>query len=146
MKQTRRAIVVADRTLRDEYCAAIPAQTLVLDAARRREGRVEILNATRPEGRDGWTLPCEQYDAIRTCILDTIDRESDDLGTVALQAVIAATQTRLGNDARFPGGRLRNYCTFVKVDLEARREIERLVGIVPQRIMRYRETETLERR
>jgi hypothetical protein len=35
-------------------------------------------------------------------------------------------------------GRVRNSCTFTKVDLEARCEVERVPGTSPQRIMRWR--------
>ena len=50
--------------------------------------------------------------------------------------MVEAAQDRYGAHPLFPGGRLRNYCTFTKVDLEARGEIERLPGVSPQRIRR----------
>ena len=65
-----------------------------------------------------------------------IDDHSGPDGSIALRAVVDAAQDRYGAHALFPGGRLRNYCTFTKVDLEARGEIERLPGAGPQRIHR----------
>ena len=53
-----------------------------------------------------------------------------------LQAVVTSAQERLGTHPLFPGGRLTNYIRFVKVDLEARGEVERLPGSGAQRIRR----------
>ena len=43
-------------------------------------------------------------------------------------------QARFGEHPLFPGGRLRNYCTYTKVDLEARCLLERAPGSGPQRL------------
>ena len=48
--------------------------------------------------------------------------------------LVAVTQVRFGDHPAFPGGRLRNHCTYVKVDLEARGLVERLPKSSPQRI------------
>ena len=53
-----------------------------------------------------------------------------------LKTVVTAAQERYSSRELFPKGRVRNYCTFTKVDLEARCEIERVPGASPQRIRR----------
>ena len=45
-----------------------------------------------------------------------------------LQDLVAEAQARCAGHERFPGGRLRNFVTYTKVDLEARCEVERLAG------------------
>jgi hypothetical protein len=95
-----------------------------------------MFNATRPGGLDGWTMDLDQYELLRAHILDMIDDHADADGSVALRDVVATAQDRYGAHPLFPGGRLRNYCTYMKVDLEARDEIERVPRAVPQRIRR----------
>ena len=43
--------------------------------------------------------------------------------SVALRAVVDAAQERYGAHPLFPGGRVRNYCTYTKVDLRAPDEV-----------------------
>jgi transposase len=57
---------------------------------------------------------------------------------ILLKDLVAAAQQRSGAHPLFPGGRLRNYVTYTKVDLEARCEIERLPRSTPQRVVRWR--------
>ncbi|MEL7157465.1 MAG: hypothetical protein AAFN30_12795 [Actinomycetota bacterium] len=106
--------------------------------ARTQKQRVEIFNATRPGGLDGWTMDLAQYEAMRALILDTIDDDADAAGTVLLKHVVEIAQARYGDHELFPNGRLTNYVRYTKVDLEARCEIERVTGSSPQRIMRWR--------
>ena len=65
-----------------------------------------------------------------------IDDDAGPDGTIALRDVVDAAQERYSTHALFPGGRVRNYCTFTKVDLEARCEVERVTRSSPQRIRR----------
>ncbi|MFC5931126.1 hypothetical protein D6T64_13595 [Cryobacterium melibiosiphilum] len=74
---------------------------------------------------------CELVRAHILAVLALPDRSD---GTVLLKDLVASTQNELGAHAAFPHGRLRNYCTYVKVDLEARGIIERIPGSSPQRI------------
>ena len=106
------------------------------DALARERGRVEIFNATRPDGLDGWTMDLAQYELMRAHILDMIDEEGGADGSIALRDVVRAAQERYATHPLVPGGRTRNYCTFTKVDLEARCEIERAPRSSPQRIRR----------
>lgn len=124
---------------RTPYAGPVSPVALAADAAARERGRVAIFNATRPDGLDGgWTMDAGIYDLMRGHILDIIQTESDDDGTVALGRVVDEAQLRYADHPLFPKGRVRNYCTFTKVDLEARCEIERVAGSSPQRIMLWR--------
>ena len=57
---------------------------------------------------------------------------------ILLKDLVAMAQERLGDHELFPGGRLRNYVTYTKVDLEARCEVERVPRSSPQRVVRRR--------
>ena len=120
----------------------VPASAWEADAAARARGRVEIFNATRPGGLDGWTMDLEQYELMRDHILTTLEREADEDGTVLLGHLVATAQDRFGTHPAFPKGRLRNYCTYTKVDLEARGLVERVPGRQPQRVRRVLPTDT----
>ena len=121
---------------RDPHCGPVPAAALKADRlARAERGRAEVLNATRPGGMDGWTMDLRQYELLRELILDEVAAAPDG---VLLKHLVALAQERLGDHELFPGGRLRNYVTYTKVDLEARCEIERLPRSSPQRIVRWR--------
>lgn len=123
---------------RDRHCGPVPDAAWAADAEARARGRVEIFNAIKADGMDHWTMDLGQYDLMRAHILDTIDDFADEDGAVLLQLVVQAAQDRYATHSLFPKGRVRNYCTFTKVDLEARCEIERVPGSTPQRIMRWR--------
>ena len=123
-------------TTRDSHFGPVPESAWAADAEARGRGRVEIFNATRPGGLDNWTMDEGIWDLMRSHILEMIDEESDEDGSIALKAVVTAAQDRYSRHPLFPKGRVRNYCTFTKVDLEARCEIERVPGKSPQRIRR----------
>lgn len=131
---------MADESIRrDAHCGPVPDSAWAADAeVRRTRGRVEMFNATRPGGLDGWTMDLAQYELVRAHILEMIDAEADDDGTIRLQDVVAAAQDRYGDHELFPNGRLTNYVRYTKVDLEAQCEIERLPDRSPQRICRWR--------
>lgn len=116
--------------------SAVPPSAWDADREARARGRVQMFNVGRPGGLDGWTIQLEQWELLRSHILETIDALADADGTVSLQAVVETAQTRLATHPLFPGGRLTNYVRFVKVDLEARGEVERVPASSPQRIRR----------
>ncbi|MBK8075436.1 MAG: hypothetical protein IPK24_07700 [Kineosporiaceae bacterium] len=95
---------------------------------------MEIFNATRPGGLDGWTMDLGQYTLMLDHILTMLADECDEAGTVLLKDLVEAAQDRFGKHPAFPKGRLRNYCTYTKVDLEARCLVERVPGTGPQRL------------
>lgn len=121
--------------MRDAHCGPVPDSAWDLDrVTRQRNGRVQIFNATRPGGLDGWTMDQRQYDAVHDLILQIID----DDGSVKLQHIVDTVQQRLGDSELFPGGRLTNYVRYTKTDMEARCEVERIPGSSPQRVRRWR--------
>jgi hypothetical protein len=73
-----------------------------------------------------------QYELMRGHILAM----AEDAGPqgVLLKELVATAQAKYGMHPAFPKGRLRNYCTFTKVDLEARGLIQRIPTSGPQRI------------
>ena len=119
---------------RDPHFGPVPESAWEADRVAQLRGRVEVFNATRPGGLDGWTMDLEQYTHMRGHILAMLQDECDDRGTVPLKDLVSAAQDRYGTHPAFPGGRLRNYCTYTKVDLEARCLIERVPGPGPQRL------------
>lgn len=119
---------------RDPHAGPVPPSAWAADDLARRRGRVAMFNASRPGGLDGWTMDRTQYELIRKHILDLVEDAGPD--GILLSHLVAAAQARFGDHEAFPGGRLRNYCTFTKVDLEARCLIERLPGSGPQRLRR----------
>ena len=128
---------------RSPYAGPVSEIAWAADDAARRKGRVAIFNATRPDGLDsldgGWTVDEQIYELMRAHILRLIDEEADPDGTIALKLVVDEAPRLYHAHPLFPKGRVRNYCTFTKVDLEARCEIERVIGSSPQRIMRWRD-------
>lgn len=98
-----------------------------------------VFNVQRADGLDGgWTVDTRIWELMRQHVLDTIDELAAEDGTVALKVVVDLAQDRYATHELFPKGRVRNSCTFTKVDLEARCEVERVPGRTPQRIMRWR--------
>lgn len=124
---------------RDPHAGPVPEEAWAADAeARRSKGRVEITNAIRPGGLDGWTMDETQWTLMRQHILDCIDDHADEDGTILLKDVVEMAKDEFGNHPAFPTGNVRNYVTYTKVDLEARCEVERIPGRSPQRITRWR--------
>jgi hypothetical protein len=123
--------------VRDEHCGPVPDEAWAADRLARKRGRVEMFNAIRPGGLDRWTMDARQYELMREHILAMIDAFADEDGSIPLKMVVTAAQERYATHPLFPKGRVRNYCTFTKVDLEARCEIERVPGSSPQRIRRW---------
>lgn len=85
-----------------------------------------------------------QYEAVRAVILEMIDDEADDDGTIPLKTIVAEAQDRLGADPRFPNGRLTNFVRYTKTDMEARCEVERVPRSQPQRVRRWRPDPSVE--
>lgn len=126
--------------VRDPHSGPVPPAAWDLDARTRAEkGRVQIFNATRADGLDGWTMDLDQWSLMRGHILEMIDAHAAPDGSVPLQLVVEAAKERYSGHQAFPKGRVTNYVRYTKVDLEARCEIERVPGSSPQRIMRWRD-------
>lgn len=114
----------------------VPEAAFESDRMDRERGRVRMLNGALEGGREDWTMDLVQYDLVRDLIHEAFDDHADADGTLLLKDLVAISQERLGRHPAFPGGRMRNITTYVKVDLEARREIERINGTSPQRLRR----------
>jgi hypothetical protein len=83
----------------------VPDEAWAIDAeTRRSSGRVQIFNATRPGGLDGWTMDARQYQAVHDLILEIIDDDGELDGTVRLQHVVDTIQHRLGDTLPVPEG------------------------------------------
>lgn len=124
---------------RDPDCGAVPGAAWAAGAAARARGRVAVVDAQRPDGRDGgWTMDERIWTLMRTHVLATIDELADAAGTVALKDVVALAQERNATHELFPKGRVGDDCTSTEVDLEGRCEVERVPGRSPQRIVRWR--------
>ncbi len=83
-------------------------------------------------------MDVRRYELMRAHILDMINDHGGDDGTIPLKDVVAAAQDRYSTHGLLPTGRVRNYRTFTRVDLEARCGIGRVPGRSPQRIRRRR--------
>lgn len=99
-------------------------------------GRALILNANKPNYSEAFTIEAAQYAVIRDAILDAVDRLHDEKGEVKLEAIRKHVQSALGSHPLFPKGRMTNYTRYVKTDLEARGELERVPKSSPQRVRR----------
>lgn len=117
---------------RDPHSGPVSPAAWAADDLARQRGRVEIFNATRPDGLDGWTMDLAQYELVRNHILDALTDAGPD--GMLLKDLVELTQAQLGDHPAFPRGRLRNYTTYTKVDLEARDLVERLPKSSPQRV------------
>ena len=120
----------------DPHSAPVSPRAWAEDELARERGRVQMFNATRPDGLDGWTIALEQYELLVDVILNTIDAFAVEDGTVALQVIVNEAQAKLGTHPAFPTGRLSNYVRYTKVDLEARGLVQRVPKSSPQRVRR----------
>jgi hypothetical protein len=96
----------------------------------------KILTLHPEEGKQGVNISRSKYDMIRQAILDAIRSQ----GTISFQGLVSLVEYNLRN--RFEGS-IPWYVTTVKLDMEARGEIERIPGSGEQklRLKRKRVTE-----
>jgi hypothetical protein len=96
-------------------------------------GRRRLRSAVRADGYETWTIEAEQYDVLRSLILDTVaDLDTGD--GVLLKTLVEVAEIELAGHPRFPSGRFTNWIRFVKLDLECEGLIERVGGSSPQRV------------
>jgi Family of unknown function (DUF6958) len=81
----------------------------------------KILTLHPEEGKHGVNISRTKYEMIRQAILDAVRSQ----GTITYQGLVSLVDYNLRN--RFEGS-IPWYVTTVKLDLEARGEIERLPG------------------
>jgi len=80
-----------------------------------------------PEGKQGANISRAKYEMIRQAILEAIHSQ----GIVSFQGLVSLIEFQLRN--RFEGS-IAWYVTTVKLDLEARGEIERVPDAEPQQL------------
>lgn len=96
-------------------------------------GRRRLRSAARADGYETWTIEAEQYDVLRSFIVDRVgDLDTGD--GVMLKTLVEVAGLELTGHPRFPSGRFTNWIRFVKVDLECEGVIERIGAGSPQRI------------
>ena len=81
----------------------------------------KILTLHPEEGKQGVNISRSKYDMIRQAILDAIRSQ----GTISFKGLVSLVEYNLRN--RFEGS-IPWYVTTVKLDMEAREEIERIPG------------------
>ena len=86
-----------------------------------------------PEGKDAPRIDKAKYALVRAILLDIIPRNTAGIPFIGLadQVTKALTREQLAHL-----GSVGWYTTNVKLDLEARGEIERVPGSTPQRVRR----------
>ena len=87
----------------------------------------KILTLHPEEGKHGVNISRTKYEMIRQAILDAVRSQ----GTITYQGLVSLVDYNLRN--RFEGS-IQWYVTTVKLDLEARGEIERLPGPGEQKL------------
>jgi hypothetical protein len=88
----------------------------------------ERILAQHPDpGKQGVRISRAKYDVVRAAILDALHTE----GALGFDGLTRAVETRLAGGF---DGSVSWYVTTVKLDLEARGEIERAPGLGPQQI------------
>ncbi len=97
----------------------------------KQEARVAC--STPTPGKQGTRIAKWKYDAVRRAILDSIPRQGEGLPFKDLPRAVA-DHLRADEKARL--GSLGWYTTVVKLDLEVKKEIQRVAGARPQRLLR----------
>ena len=96
-------------------------------------GRRRLRSAVREDGYEVWTIELEQYETLRSFIIEAITNLDDGEGAL-LKDIILAAEIELAGHPRFPSGRFTNWVRFVKVDLECEGVLERVGAKSPQRV------------
>lgn len=81
-----------------------------------------------PEGKQGVNIDKKKYDLIRQAILDSLTQNGGEIYFKELAPAVT------GNLSEPFSGSIGWYTISVKLDLEARGEIERIAGISPQKL------------
>jgi len=89
----------------------------------------EKILTLHPQGKHGVNIDKARYDAFRAAILAVLDEQ----GEIGFGGLVDAVAARMG--PQFDGSPAW-FTVSVKLDLEARGEIERVPGAKPQRIRR----------
>lgn len=85
----------------------------------------EKIMTLHPEGKQGVNISKAKYDVIKAAILEQVGQA----GEITFTGLTNAVRAQLGDSF---DGSISWYVTSVKLDLEARHEIERIPGKRPQ--------------
>jgi hypothetical protein len=85
------------------------------------------------KGSRGFTVTAEKYEPIRKAILASIPRDKKG---VTFKKLVASVNGRVPKELFTKGGSVSWYTKVVQLDLEAKGQIERIPGVVPQRVRR----------
>ena len=97
-----------------------------------KQPRVRTLNVNYRKGAGGTRISKEMYDAVKKAILAAVPRNREGV----LFRELPAEVKRRAPQALFQHASVSWYTTTDKLDLEARRLIERVPGSNPQRLRR----------
>lgn len=100
-------------------------------AKRSREKKAKVLNVNHP-GTSA-SISQERYDLISAAILAVVPKGNE---SVEFKRLAGLVKDRLSAKERDAVGSVNWYVTTVKLDLEARKRIERVPGSNPQRLRR----------
>jgi hypothetical protein len=96
--------------------------------------RATILNVTRPGSSK--TIPRDKYDLISAAILAVLPKAGDGVALTELPELVDARLSSKERNAIGSIGQIGWHVMAVKLDLEARKRIERVPGSNPQRLRR----------
>ena len=92
-----------------------------------------VLCQTPTPGKTGTRIARWKYDVMRRAVLAALPADGPGIPFAELPALV---EQALDRDTRERPGSISWYTTTVKLDLEVRGEIERVVGSHPQRLRR----------
>jgi hypothetical protein len=92
---------------------------------------IQTLNVN--EGVGGVLIDADKYEAVRKAMLKAVPKSEEGL---LFKDLPAAVKQKLPGGEIPGGGSISWYTTVVKLDLEARGELERIPGAKPQRLRR----------
>ena len=87
------------------------------------------------KGSRGFAVTDEKYEPIRKAILASLPRNKEG---VSFKELVAAVGAKVPEGLFPKPGSVAWYAKVVQLDLEASGQIERVVGVVPQRLRRAR--------
>jgi hypothetical protein len=104
-----------------------------MTAKKRSAKKAKVLNVNHP-GKST-SIPQEKYDLVSTAILAVVPKDADGIPFTRLARLV---KDRLNATEQRAIGSVDWYVTAVKLDLEARKRIERVPGSTPQHLRRVR--------
>ncbi|KAA3612455.1 MAG: hypothetical protein DWQ01_04740 [Planctomycetota bacterium] len=95
-------------------------------------GDEKIMTLNPNPGAGGTRISLSKYTAMRKALLQVVPKSGDGVAYRDLKQLVGPKLPK----AEFEGASIAWYLTVVKLDLEARGEIQRVAGAKPQRLLR----------